>query len=162
MAKVLCVLYDDPVGGYPTSYAIGDIPKLDRYPGGQTMPTPKQIDFKPGQLLGRAQPRSGSRISLWRPPGGWPTRDGWKKPLLFVKPICGRAALRPKPIICSAWCAMPLVTRARSIIIERRSIWSPIITKHCCKWRCYRRRTAILRGRACSKAAPNASKPKAD
>ncbi len=43
MAKVLCVLYDDPVGGYPTSYAREDIPKVEGYPGGQTVPNPKQI-----------------------------------------------------------------------------------------------------------------------
>ena len=36
MAKVLCVLYDDPVDGYPTSYPRDDIPTIDRYPGGQT------------------------------------------------------------------------------------------------------------------------------
>ena len=35
MAKVLCVLYDDPVGGYPTSYARDDIPTITTYPGGQ-------------------------------------------------------------------------------------------------------------------------------
>ena len=52
MAKVLCVLYDDPVDGYPTSYARDDIPKIERYPGGQTTPTPKAIDFTPGELLG--------------------------------------------------------------------------------------------------------------
>ncbi len=52
MAKVLCVLYPDPVDGLPKSYARDDIPKLDHYPGGQTMPTPKAIDFKPGELLG--------------------------------------------------------------------------------------------------------------
>jgi len=64
MAKVLCVLYDDPVGGYPTSYAISEIPKLDRYPGGQTMPSPKQIDFKPGQLLGSVSGELGLRTFL--------------------------------------------------------------------------------------------------
>ena len=52
MAKVVCVLYDDPVDGYPKSYARDDIPKLEHYPGGQTLPTPKAIDFKPGSLLG--------------------------------------------------------------------------------------------------------------
>ncbi len=52
MAKVLCVLYDDPVDGYPKSYARDDIPRLERYPDGQTLPTPKAIDFKPGELLG--------------------------------------------------------------------------------------------------------------
>ncbi|HWK32549.1 MAG TPA: NAD-dependent formate dehydrogenase, partial [Hyphomicrobium sp.] len=52
MAKVLCVLYPDPVDGLPKSYARDDIPKLDHYPGGQAMPTPKAVDFKPGELLG--------------------------------------------------------------------------------------------------------------
>ena len=36
MAKMLCVLYDDPVDGYPTSYARDGLPKLERYPDGQT------------------------------------------------------------------------------------------------------------------------------
>jgi formate dehydrogenase len=52
MAKVLCVLYDDPVDGYPRSYARDAIPQIKRYPGGQTAPTPKAIDFVPGTLLG--------------------------------------------------------------------------------------------------------------
>jgi formate dehydrogenase len=52
MAKVVCVLYDDPVDGLPRKYARHDIPTLDRYPNGQTVPSPKAIDFKPGQLLG--------------------------------------------------------------------------------------------------------------
>jgi formate dehydrogenase len=52
MAKILCVLYEDPVTGYPKSYARNDIPKIDRYPGGQTAPTPQAIDFTPGELLG--------------------------------------------------------------------------------------------------------------
>ena len=33
MAKVLAVLYDDPVDGYPPKYARDDIPKIDHYPG---------------------------------------------------------------------------------------------------------------------------------
>lgn len=61
MAKVICVLYDDPVGGYPKSYARDDIPKLERYPGGQTLPNPKAIDFKPGQLLGSVSGELGLR-----------------------------------------------------------------------------------------------------
>jgi formate dehydrogenase len=52
MAKVICVLYDDPVDGMPRKYARDTIPHIARYPGGQTAPTPKQIDFKPGELLG--------------------------------------------------------------------------------------------------------------
>jgi hypothetical protein len=44
-ATVLCVLYDDPLDGYPRSYARHDVPTIERYPGGQTTPTPKQLDF---------------------------------------------------------------------------------------------------------------------
>src|SRR6266566_1220906 len=64
MAKVICVLYDDPIGGYPKSYARDDIPRLERYPGGQTLPTPKRIDFKPGQLLGSVSGELGLRKFL--------------------------------------------------------------------------------------------------
>src|SRR5580704_12285123 len=52
MSKVVWVLYDDPVDGYPKSYVRDDLPKLTHYPGGQTLPTPKKIDFVPGHLLG--------------------------------------------------------------------------------------------------------------
>jgi formate dehydrogenase len=64
MAKVICVLYDDPVDGYPKSYARDDIPKLERYPDGQTLPTPKGIDFKPGALLGSVSGELGLRKYL--------------------------------------------------------------------------------------------------
>src|SRR6204780_69519 len=64
MAKVLCVLYDDPVDGYPKSYAREGIPKVERYPGGQTAPTPKRIDFKPGELLGSVSGGLGLRKFL--------------------------------------------------------------------------------------------------
>lgn len=64
MAKVLCVLYDDPVDGYPKSYARGDIPKLEHYPDGQTLPTPTAIDFRPGQLLGSVSGELGLRKFL--------------------------------------------------------------------------------------------------
>ncbi len=50
--KILAVLYDDPIYGYPKSYARDSIPKLTHYPDGMTLPTPKKIDFTPGQLLG--------------------------------------------------------------------------------------------------------------
>jgi len=50
MATILCVLYDDPVGGYPPSYARADIPKIERYHDGQTTPTPERIAFTPGEL----------------------------------------------------------------------------------------------------------------
>ena len=41
MAKVLCVLYDDPVDGYSKSYPRPGIPTLEQYPNGQSMPTPR-------------------------------------------------------------------------------------------------------------------------
>jgi formate dehydrogenase len=61
MAKIVCVLYDDPVDGYPSSYARDDIPELEQYPGGQTMPSPQGIDFTPGQLLGSVSGELGLR-----------------------------------------------------------------------------------------------------
>src|SRR5499425_17754 len=61
MAKVLCVLYDDPVDGYPTTYARDDIPRIASYPGGQTTPSPHAIDFAPGQLLGSVSGELGLR-----------------------------------------------------------------------------------------------------
>ena len=64
MAKVVLVLYDDPVDGYPKSYARDDIPKIDHYPGGQTAPTPEAIDFTPGQLLGSVTGELGLRKYL--------------------------------------------------------------------------------------------------
>jgi formate dehydrogenase len=50
--KIICVLYDDPRDGYPTGGPRDDLPSIDSYPDGQTLPTPKAIDFRPGQLLG--------------------------------------------------------------------------------------------------------------
>ena len=64
MANVVCVLYDDPVGGYPTSYARDSVPTIDRYPDGQTTPTPGQIDFVPGFLLGSVSGELGLRRFL--------------------------------------------------------------------------------------------------
>ena len=64
MAKILCVLYDDPVDGYPTSYARGGLPQLDRYPDGQTLPTPSDIDFTSGELLGSVSGGLGLRKYL--------------------------------------------------------------------------------------------------
>jgi formate dehydrogenase len=64
MAKVVCVLYDDPVDGYPRSYARDDLPKLTHYPDGQTLPTPNAIDFRPGMLLGSVSGELGLRKFL--------------------------------------------------------------------------------------------------
>jgi formate dehydrogenase len=65
MAKVLCVLYDDPAdGGYPTSYARDTIPTISGYPDGQTLPSPLAIDFTPGELLGSVTGELGLRKYL--------------------------------------------------------------------------------------------------
>jgi len=64
MAKIICVLYDDPVSGYPKTYARDDLPQPERYPDGQTLPTPKAIDFKPGTLLGSVSGELGLRKYL--------------------------------------------------------------------------------------------------
>ncbi|MGH8473179.1 MAG: NAD-dependent formate dehydrogenase, partial [Gammaproteobacteria bacterium] len=64
MAKVVCVLYDDPVTGYPKSYARDDVPELERYPDGQSLPSPEGIDFQPGQLLGSVSGALGLRKFL--------------------------------------------------------------------------------------------------
>jgi len=64
MANIVCVLYDDPVSGYPPSYARDEIPKIERYYDGQTTPTPERIDFTPGELLGCVSGELGLRSFL--------------------------------------------------------------------------------------------------
>ena len=64
MAKVLCVLYDDPIDGYPRAYARDAIPTIERYHNGQTTPTPERIDFSPGELLGSVSGELGLRRFL--------------------------------------------------------------------------------------------------
>src|SRR5246500_1005183 len=64
MVKILCVVYDDPVKGYPKPYLRHNLPNIDSYPDGQTLPTPKAIDFKPGALLGSVSGELGLRRYL--------------------------------------------------------------------------------------------------
>jgi formate dehydrogenase len=64
MAKILCVLYEDPVDGYPPAYARDDIPTIGEYPDGQSTPTPKTTDFTPGELLGCVSGELGLRDFL--------------------------------------------------------------------------------------------------
>jgi len=62
--KILCVLYDDPKGGMPKSYALSQLPKIDKYPDGMTLPSPKGRDYTPGQLLGCVSGELGLRKFL--------------------------------------------------------------------------------------------------
>ena len=62
--KILCILYDDPKGGMPKSYPLSDLPKLEKYPDGMSLPTPKGRDFTPGQLLGCVSGELGLRKFL--------------------------------------------------------------------------------------------------
>lgn len=66
MAKIVCVLYDDPVDGHPRHYPRDNLPSLQAYPGGQTLPTPQAIDFTPGELLGSVSGGLGLRSFLER------------------------------------------------------------------------------------------------
>ena len=62
--KILCVLYDDPINGMPKNYPLGDLPKIDKYPDGMTLPSPNGRDFKPGELLGCVSGELGLRKFL--------------------------------------------------------------------------------------------------
>jgi formate dehydrogenase len=64
MAKIVCVLYDDPVDGYPPPPVRDGLPTIDRYPSGQTTPSPSAIDFVPGTLLGSVSGELGLRPFL--------------------------------------------------------------------------------------------------
>jgi len=64
MANVLCVLYDDPVDGYPPAYARDEIPRIERYHDGQSAPTPQGLGFTPGELVGCVSGELGLREFL--------------------------------------------------------------------------------------------------
>lgn len=65
MAKILCVLYPDPVTGYPPKYARKSIPEIQVYPNGQTTPKPTgELGFIPGELLGCVSGALGLRSYL--------------------------------------------------------------------------------------------------
>jgi formate dehydrogenase len=64
MATVLCVLYDDPVDGYPPSYARDEVPTIERYHDGQSTPSPEALGFKPGELVGSVSGELGLREFL--------------------------------------------------------------------------------------------------
>ena len=62
--KILCILYDDPKDGLPNKYPLSNLPKLERYPDGMALPSPKGRDFKPGELLGCVSGELGLRKFL--------------------------------------------------------------------------------------------------
>ena len=62
--KILCILYDDPINGMPKNYPLEDLPKIDKYPDGMTLPSPKGRDFNPGELLGCVSGELGLRKFL--------------------------------------------------------------------------------------------------
>ena len=62
--KILCVLYDDPKNGMPKAYPLSDLPKLEKYPDGMTLPSPIGRDFTPGELLGCVSGELGLRKFL--------------------------------------------------------------------------------------------------
>lgn len=70
MAKVVAVLYDDPVTGYPASYSRDSLPDITHYPDqfgkpGQTTPNPKNAQaFQGVKLLGSVSGELGLRDYL--------------------------------------------------------------------------------------------------
>jgi formate dehydrogenase len=62
--KILCILYDDPKGGMPSNYPLNELPALEKYPDGMSLPTPKGRDFTPGELLGCVSGELGLRKYL--------------------------------------------------------------------------------------------------
>tara|TARA_Y100001954_G_scaffold99956_1_gene108905 strand:+ start:1 stop:1158 length:1158 start_codon:yes stop_codon:yes gene_type:complete len=48
----------------PSSYPVEQLPKIEKYPDGQTLPTPKAVDFNPGELLGCVSGELGLRKFL--------------------------------------------------------------------------------------------------
>jgi formate dehydrogenase len=48
----------------PESYALNSLPKIEKYPDGMTLPSPKDIDFNPGELLGCVSGELGLRKFL--------------------------------------------------------------------------------------------------
>ena len=64
MAKVLCVLYDDPVDGFPPATPRRD-PAIEAYPGGQTAPDPEASTSSPGSCSAACQ-ESSACAGSWR------------------------------------------------------------------------------------------------
>ena len=59
-----CVLYPDPQQRLPATGGARFATHITGYPDGQTLPTPKHVDFTPGQLLGSVSGELGLRKFL--------------------------------------------------------------------------------------------------
>ena len=59
MAKVVCVLYDDPIDGYPPKYARDDIPKITKYPRRADRTHTEQDRLQAGRVAGQRVRRTG-------------------------------------------------------------------------------------------------------
>ena len=69
-AKIVSILYDDPVDGYPAQYTRDSLPKIEHYPDqfgkpGKTTPSPKNsLPFQGVKLLGSVSGELGLREYL--------------------------------------------------------------------------------------------------
>ena len=66
MAKIVCVLYSDPVGGYPPKYFPDSMPSLQRYPDDESLPTLGALDLAGTGALSYAAGSSASPGSSGR------------------------------------------------------------------------------------------------
>ena len=72
MAKIICVLYDDPVDGYPKTYARDDVPQPRFIQTARPCRRPRRSISSPGALLGSVSGELGLRKYL-----GSPTATPW-------------------------------------------------------------------------------------
>ena len=124
MTKVVCVLYDDPVDGYPKIYPRAGLPELDGYPGGQTLPTPSAVDFA-RELLGSVSGELGLRPYLeglgtnWSSP---PTRTG---PIRSSTGICDAEVVISQPFWPAYLTAERIARRRTEAGADRRDRFRP-------------------------------------
>ena len=99
MANVLCVLYDDPVDGYPPAYARDEVPTIERYHDGQSTPTPEALGFTPGELVGSVSGELGLRefLEAARAPADRHLRQG--RPRLGLRARAARGRGRHLPAL---------------------------------------------------------------
>ena len=92
MAKIVCVLYEDPVDGYPTTYARDGLPDLERYPDGQTLPTPSADRLHAGPAARAASPASWGCGRSSKPPA-----TPWSSPRTRTAPTPSSTGSLPTP-----------------------------------------------------------------